>query len=98
MKKVITTATITLGLIACINETKKEVSTEKETAMTTTQTATAIETSQIDAVIKTLFNGVDQRDWEVEKLNSKIFKTDYGRFRVYRLHGFGRGFRIQDPR
>ncbi|BFP40853.1 hypothetical protein FGF1_16980 [Flavobacteriaceae bacterium GF1] len=78
MKKVITTAAIALGLIACINETKKEVSTEKETAMTTAQTATAIETSQIDAVINTLFNGVDQRDWEVvKKTMADSVYTDY---------------------
>ncbi len=78
MKKVITTATIALGLIACINETKKEVATKNETAMTITQTATTVAAQKIDTVINTLFGAVDQRDWEaVKQTMADSVYTDY---------------------
>ncbi len=78
MKKVITTATIALGLMACINETKKEVAPKNETAMTTTQTVATLEKAQIDAVINSLFSGVDEHDWEtVKQTMADSVYTDY---------------------
>ncbi len=74
MKKAIVTATIALFLIACINE----ATTKNETAMTTVTTTTNSAEKRIDSTITTLFNSVDQRNWEaVKQTMADSVYTDY---------------------
>ncbi|MEM1340332.1 MAG: nuclear transport factor 2 family protein [Bacteroidota bacterium] len=74
MKKAIATVTISIILIACINETTTKNETKMTTAIITTESAE----KQIDKVIHTLFTSVDQRNWEAVKqtMTDSVY-TDY---------------------
>ncbi|MEM8508689.1 MAG: nuclear transport factor 2 family protein [Bacteroidota bacterium] len=74
MKKAIVTVTISIFLIACINET----TTKNETKMTTATITTESAEKQIDKVIHALFTSVDQRNWEAVKqtMTDSVY-TDY---------------------
>lgn len=76
MKKTITTVAVFLTLTACMNGKEKQSEILKnDTTMITTATKTEQDKKEIQALLTTFFNAVDQRNWV--ELTSKMADSVY---------------------